>query len=79
MMLFHAAKGEVVIFTDARQKIQPEAPLVLLENFADPSVGCASGELMLGDPKAREVQMDSGCTGKLRKRCGSGNRPLAPS
>ncbi|HEY3973296.1 MAG TPA: glycosyltransferase family 2 protein [Candidatus Sulfotelmatobacter sp.] len=43
------AQGEVVVFTDARQKIEPQAVRRLVENFADPDVGCASGELMLGD------------------------------
>ena len=43
------AQGEIVVFTDARQSIEPKAVRVLAENFADPDVGCASGELMLGD------------------------------
>jgi cellulose synthase/poly-beta-1,6-N-acetylglucosamine synthase-like glycosyltransferase len=43
------AHGEIVVFTDARQKIEPGAVRLLTENFADPEVGCASGELMLGD------------------------------
>lgn len=50
----HAASGEIVLFTDARQKIEPNALRLLTENFADPSVGCVSGELMLGDPKKGE-------------------------
>lgn len=44
-----ALSGEVVVFTDARQEIEPDALHLLVENFADPHVGCASGELMLGD------------------------------
>ena len=43
------AQGEIVVFTDARQAIEPEAVRLLAENFADPEVGCVSGELMLGD------------------------------
>jgi len=39
-----AADGEIVIFTDARQKIEADAVGLLLENFADPQVGCVSGE-----------------------------------
>jgi poly-beta-1,6-N-acetyl-D-glucosamine synthase len=42
-----AATGEVVVFTDARQAIAPEALKSLVANFADPTVGCVSGELML--------------------------------
>jgi cellulose synthase/poly-beta-1,6-N-acetylglucosamine synthase-like glycosyltransferase len=49
------SQGEVVMFTDTRQKIEPGALRVLAENFADPEVGCVSGELMLGDPEAGEA------------------------
>ena len=41
------AKGEIVFFTDARQRIEPGALRELTANFADPTVGCVSGELML--------------------------------
>jgi poly-beta-1,6-N-acetyl-D-glucosamine synthase len=44
-----AARGEIVVFTDARQLIAPDAAKRLVANFADPSVGCVSGELMLGE------------------------------
>lgn len=37
---------EIVVFTDARQRLDPGAIRHLIENFADPSVGAASGELM---------------------------------
>jgi poly-beta-1,6-N-acetyl-D-glucosamine synthase len=43
------AQGEIVVFTDARQTIESDAIRRLTENFADPEVGCVSGELMLGD------------------------------
>src|SRR5467141_2999920 len=47
------AGGEIVVFTDARQTITPDALKNLVANFADPSVGCVSGELMIGpDPAA---------------------------
>jgi poly-beta-1,6-N-acetyl-D-glucosamine synthase len=46
-------QGDIVVFTDARQKIDGSALRLLLENFADPEVGCASGELMLGESEAR--------------------------
>ena len=38
-----AARGEIIVFNDARQKIEPDAVRLLVENFADPTVGCASG------------------------------------
>jgi biofilm PGA synthesis N-glycosyltransferase PgaC len=52
-----AAEGDIVVFTDARQKIESGAVRLLVENFADPDVGCVSGALMLGN-------RDSGETGK---------------
>lgn len=48
------ARGEIVVFTDVRQKIEPSAVRRLMENFADPEIGCVSGELMLGDPSQGE-------------------------
>lgn len=40
------ATGEILLFTDVRQTIEPSAMRELAANFADPSVGCVSGELM---------------------------------
>jgi biofilm PGA synthesis N-glycosyltransferase PgaC len=39
------AKGELVVFADARQRFAPDAISALASNFSDPEVGCASGEL----------------------------------
>src|SRR5271156_3350430 len=50
-----AASGQIIVFTDARQKIGTNAVRFLLQNFADPEVGCASGELILGDPDSGEA------------------------
>ena len=41
------ARNEILLFTDARQMIEPGALGELVANFADSSVGCVSGELML--------------------------------
>ena len=65
MSLVH---GEVVIFTDARQKIEPGAVRLLLENFADPEVGACSGELMLGDPSRGEHNRGMGMYWRIEKR-----------
>jgi len=62
------AQGEIVIFTDARQKIEPGAMRVLLENFADPQVGCVSGELMLGDPDSGEKSQGMGLYWRIEKK-----------
>ena len=45
-LLAQQAKGEILIFTDARQKIDSRAVRQLVKNFSDPSVGCVSGELV---------------------------------
>jgi biofilm PGA synthesis N-glycosyltransferase PgaC len=43
------AQGEIICFTDARQTIAVDALKKLVANFADPSVGCVSGALMIGE------------------------------
>jgi poly-beta-1,6-N-acetyl-D-glucosamine synthase len=63
-----ASKGDLVVFTDARQKIEAAAVRLLAEDFADPSIGCASGELMLGDPDIGEVNSRIGLYWKFEKR-----------
>ena len=42
-----AARHEILVFADARQRWAPDTLDRLLENFADPSVGGASGDLIL--------------------------------
>jgi len=41
------ARGEIVVLTDVRQPLEPLSVARLVENFADPSVGVASGELLI--------------------------------
>jgi cellulose synthase/poly-beta-1,6-N-acetylglucosamine synthase-like glycosyltransferase len=62
------ASGEIVFFTDARQHIEPGALRCLLENFADPEVGCASGELMLGKPEDGETGRGMGLYWRIEKK-----------
>ncbi len=61
------AKGEIIVFTDARQTIEPNAVRFLAENFADPEVGCASGELILGDPESGETAKGMGLYWRIEK------------
>jgi cellulose synthase/poly-beta-1,6-N-acetylglucosamine synthase-like glycosyltransferase len=63
-----AAQGEIVVFTDARQIIQLDAIRHLVSNFADPSVGCVSGELMLEDPGHSVTGKGLGIYWKLEKK-----------
>ena len=62
------AQGEIVVFTDARQTIEPGAVRLLAENFADPDVGCASGELMLGDARGGESSQGLGLYWRMEKQ-----------
>ncbi|TCP09681.1 glycosyltransferase family 2 protein [Caldimonas thermodepolymerans] len=41
-----ACDEEVIVFTDARQRLNPQAVRCLVENLADPGVGAVSGELV---------------------------------
>jgi cellulose synthase/poly-beta-1,6-N-acetylglucosamine synthase-like glycosyltransferase len=50
-----AARGDVLVFADARQRFAPGALVELVSNFSDPEVGGATGELLLDcetDPAA---------------------------
>jgi biofilm PGA synthesis N-glycosyltransferase PgaC len=62
------ATGDVLLFTDARQQIERGALRLLIENFADPDVGAASGELMLGDPIGGETGRGIGLYWRVEKR-----------
>jgi len=62
------ASGEVLFFTDARQQIEPGALRLLIENFGDPEVGAASGELMLGDPASGETGKGMGLYWRIEKK-----------
>ena len=62
------ATGEVLLFTDARQPIESGALRLLVENFADPDVGAASGALMLGDPANGETGKRMGLYWRIEKK-----------
>lgn len=60
--------GQILVFTDARQKIEAQAIRRLVENFDDPQVGAVSGELMLGDPPLGETGQGMGLYWRLEKK-----------
>jgi len=62
------AKGEIAVFMDARQEIERDALRLLLENFADSTVGCVSGELMLGDAASGEAEKRMGIYWRMEKK-----------
>jgi biofilm PGA synthesis N-glycosyltransferase PgaC len=53
------AAGDFLVFTDVRQLLAPESLALLLENFADPDVGVASGALTILDPTTHD-EADTG-------------------
>lgn len=48
--LVRRARGEIVVFADARQQFDRATLRALVANFADPQVGAVSGELILQAP-----------------------------
>jgi biofilm PGA synthesis N-glycosyltransferase PgaC len=62
------ATGEIVVFTDARQILASDALTTLVSNFADPSVGCVSGELMIGEGPRAGVSEGVGLYWKIEKK-----------
>lgn len=47
------ATGDILVFFDVRQQVDPDAILHLCSYFADPQVGAVSGELLLEDAEGR--------------------------
>ncbi len=43
------ATGEILLFVDIRPRLENDAVKLLVRNFSDPAVGCATGELILHD------------------------------
>ena len=62
------ATGEIVVFTDARQMLEPDALRHLVADFGDPHVGCVSGDLLLGEVEDRNSLRGAGLYWKLEKR-----------
>ena len=54
--LVSLARHEIIVFNDARQEIQKDAIYKLVANFADPSVGCVSGELIFRKKEGTTAQ-----------------------
>jgi cellulose synthase/poly-beta-1,6-N-acetylglucosamine synthase-like glycosyltransferase len=48
------ARGEILLFTDVRQRFAPESLRELIACFHDPSVGVVSGELIIEEGNSRE-------------------------
>lgn len=48
------ATGEILFLTDVRQRLELDSLRHLVEAFADPQIGAASGELMLQDEQGKD-------------------------
>jgi cellulose synthase/poly-beta-1,6-N-acetylglucosamine synthase-like glycosyltransferase len=62
------ALGEIVVFTDARQIIAPDALKNLVANFADRSVGGASGELVIAERSTATSSQGVGLYWRMEKK-----------
>jgi cellulose synthase/poly-beta-1,6-N-acetylglucosamine synthase-like glycosyltransferase len=51
-----SATGEILVFLDARQTVEPNAVSELTSCFADPAVGAVSGELLLESSEGRSQE-----------------------
>ena len=61
------ATGEIILFLDMRQTVDPDAVSELVRHFADPSVGAVSGELMLEAPDGSPSRDGLGLYWKIEK------------
>jgi cellulose synthase/poly-beta-1,6-N-acetylglucosamine synthase-like glycosyltransferase len=49
------ARGDILVLTDVRQPLAPDSVRLLVESFADPSVGAVSGELIVGAGESNDA------------------------
>ena len=61
------ATGDILVFLDARQSLDPSAVAALVANFADPTVGAVSGELLLESPSGQPTGDALGLYWKIEK------------
>ena len=55
-----AATGDIVVFTDCRQRFADDAIKELVKNFTDQKVGCVSGELVFEETPGSSIQAEMG-------------------
>ncbi len=61
------AKGDIIVFTDSRQRFHPRALIELAANFSDPEVGCVSGEMIFVKGPASTIQNEMGAYWQYEK------------
>ena len=62
--LIELATGEIVIFSDANSLYRPDTVRLLVENFADPSVGYVTGKMVYVNPDGSMI--GDGCSAYMR-------------
>lgn len=62
------ATGSIVMFMDARQTVAPDALRNLVRNFADPEVGCVSGELLITESGESTASAGVGLYWRIEKK-----------
>lgn len=53
-----AASGEIIVFTDCRQRFSNNAVKHLVSNFSDKNVGCVSGNLIFEEAAGSSIQAE---------------------
>lgn len=61
------ARGEILVFGDARQRYDPEAIRALVAPFVDPQVGAVSGELVLTEGDGKPLEKGLGLYWRFEK------------
>lgn len=61
------AQGDIIVFADARQRFEESAVRHLVGNFADPAVGCVSGELVLLEDASSGIHAEVGLYWRYEK------------
>jgi cellulose synthase/poly-beta-1,6-N-acetylglucosamine synthase-like glycosyltransferase len=62
-----ATNGEIVVFTDCRQRFSKDAVRHLVNNFNDEDVGCVSGELVFEETHGSSIQAEMGAYWRFEK------------
>jgi cellulose synthase/poly-beta-1,6-N-acetylglucosamine synthase-like glycosyltransferase len=66
--LFAAARGDVVVLTDAETRFEPGCLAALAEALRDPRVGCATGRLEWRDERATATSTQEGLYWRYERR-----------
>jgi len=62
------AKGEIIVFTDADTRFHPSFLKSIVANFADPQVGCVSGNLLYQNTSSTSVTRGLGLYWRYEKK-----------